>query len=161
MVSLHPLRISKGMTTFLNIQSLESFKWNRSTAGFYLFYHKSYHSCSWLFQKLSQLFTPLFLVEQISWKYYSSNSLISGQMLFHFISVPSSSSTSTWFCGQELLLLSKATVLMGRLKVKIQRKKQHLTQKHKLSSLVLVLLLSTGIMGMKGHFPMCCCWESI
>lgn len=95
------------------------------------FYHKSHHSCNWQFQKLPWPFSPLLLVGKITWKCYSSNSLDSGQMpdFFHFITAPSSPSSFSLFCGQEFLLLPKATVLMGSLKVKTQRKKQRVTQK--------------------------------
>lgn len=104
---------------------------------FFFFYHKSHHSCSWQFEKLLWPFSPLFLVGKITWKCYSSNSLNSGQMpdffFFHFVTAPSSPSS----CGQELLLLPKATVLTGSLKVKTQRKKQCMTQKQSTCAVIL------------------------
>lgn len=85
-------------------------------------YHKSHRSCSWWFQKLSQPFYPIFLVGKITKKCYYSSSLNSGRCLifFHFITA-ASSPFSFFFCGRELLLLPKATVLMGSLKVKTQK----------------------------------------
>lgn len=85
-----------------------------------------------IFQKLSQPFTPLFLLGQISWK-CSSNSLISGQMLDFF---PFHHYSLLFFHLHLRLILwlrsfasAKATGLMGGLKIRIQRKKQCLTQK--------------------------------
>lgn len=84
MIPLRPLSIPKGMVALLRfIQSLESIGQNMSTAHsffFFFFNHKSHHSCSLQFQKLPRPFSLLFLVGKMTWKYYSSNSLNSGQM---------------------------------------------------------------------------------
>lgn len=80
--------VPKGMITCLHfMQSLESAGQNILFCFVFRFcYHKSHHSCSWWFQKLSQPFYPIFLVGKITKKCYYSSSLNSGRCLFFSIS---------------------------------------------------------------------------